>query len=287
MADKQQSIDPHEFLNSDKVISHSESLEMSFNQGHYPYEKKMSNKEYEKTLEKLQIELIKVQKWTIESGQKITAIFEGRDAAGKGGMIKRYMEHLNPRSARIVALSKPSDVERGQWYFQRYVKQLPTNGNLAFFDRSWYNRTGVERVMGFCTEDQYKRFVHQVPRFEEMLVEGGLRLKKYWLTVSRHEQLRRFHARKHDPLKQWKLSPIDIASLDKWDDYTQAINAMFLSTNNDNTPWTVIRTDDKKRGRINCIRDYLSSLDYPNKDTKVVGKPDPKIVIDPLEIIDE
>ena len=202
-------------------------------------------------------------------------LFEGRDAAGKGGTIKRFMEHLNPRGARVVALEKPSDVERGQWYFQRYVEHLPTSGEMVLFDRSWYNRAGVERVMGFCTGREYLEFLRQAPQLERMLANSGILFFKYWFSVSREEQKRRFEKRKIDPLKQWKISPIDLASLDKWDQYLEAKEAMFFYTDTADAPWIVVKSDDKKRARIACMQHFLSSLGYPDKDTSVVTGPDP------------
>lgn len=240
----------------------------------YPYKSRMRRPEYERIKAELQIELLKVQSWVRDSGQRIVILFEGRDAAGKGGTIKRFMEHLNPRSARVVALEKPTEVERGQWYFQRYIQHLPTAGEMVFFDRSWYNRAGVERVMGFCTPNEYLEFLRQVPEYERMLVNSGLRLFKYWFSVSREEQLRRFISRRDDPLKHWKLSPIDIQSLDKWDEYTAAKKAMFFHTDTADAPWTVIKADDKKRARLNCIRHFLWHLPYPDKNTRVVYEPD-------------
>lgn len=244
----------------------------------YPYKEKMKRAEYEKLKIELQIELLKVQSWVRESGEKICLLFEGRDAAGKGGTIKRMMEHLNPRTARVVALEKPSDRERGQWYFQRYIQHLPSAGEMVFFDRSWYNRAGVEKVMNFSTAEEYLEFMRQTPELERMLVNSGIRLFKFWFSVSRNEQFRRFQARRTDPLKQWKLSPIDLASLDKWDDYTEAKEAMFFYTDTADAPWTVIKSDDKKRARINCMRYLLHSLPYPNKNLEVVQAPDPLIV---------
>jgi polyphosphate kinase 2 len=240
----------------------------------YPYKTRMRRTEYERIKADLQIELLKVQNWVKESGQRIVILFEGRDAAGKGGTIKRFMEHLNPRSARVVALEKPTEAERGQWYFQRYVQHLPTSGEMVFFDRSWYNRTGVERVMGFCTPNEYLEFLRQAPEYERMLTNSGIRLFKYWFSVSREEQLRRFISRRDDPLKHWKLSPIDIQSLDKWDEYTTAKKAMFFHTDTADAPWTVIKADDKKRARLNCIRHFLWQLPYPDKNTRVVYEPD-------------
>ncbi|OFX08425.1 MAG: polyphosphate kinase 2, partial [Alphaproteobacteria bacterium RIFOXYD12_FULL_60_8] len=239
------------------------SLKDLFQSGAYPYKQHMRRPVYEQRKAELQIELLKVQNWVKESGERIIVIFEGRDAAGKGGTIKRFMEHLNPRSSRVVALEKPTDLERGQWYFQRYVAHLPTRGEMVFFDRSWYNRAGVERVMEFCTATEYLEFMRQCPQFERMLVNSGIRLFKYWFSVSRDEQRVRFEARRTDPLKQWKLSPVDQASMDKWEEYTQAKKAMFFHTDTADAPWTVIKSDDKKRARINCMRHFLSCLPYP------------------------
>lgn len=247
----------------------------------YPYKERMSRRTYEKEKKKLQIELLKVQSWVKESGQRIVGLFEGRDAAGKGGTIKRYMEHLNPRGARVVALEKPTETERGQWYFQRYIQNLPTAGEIVFFDRSWYNRAGVERVMGFCEPHEYLLFMRQAPEFERMLVASGIHLFKFWFSVSREEQLRRFVSRYSDPLKHWKLSPVDVQSLDRWDAYTEAKNAMFFHTHTKDSPWIIIKSDDKKRARLNCIRYFLHQLDYPNKDVKAIGKVDPLIVMQP------
>lgn len=244
----------------------------------YPYRMRMDRRTYEKQKKVLQIELLKVQSWVKSSGQKIVALFEGRDAAGKGGTIKRYMEHLNPRGARVVALEKPTETERGQWYFQRYIDRLPTAGEIVFFDRSWYNRAGVEHVMGFCEPHEYLQFMRQAPELERMLVNSGIHLFKFWFSVSREEQLRRFLSRRDDPLKHWKLSPVDIQSLDRWDDYTEAKNAMFFHTHTGDAPWTIIKSDDKKRARLNCIRHFLNSLDYPDKDEKAIGQTDPLIV---------
>lgn len=237
--------------------------------GPYPYAERMDKKQYEKTLVQLQIELLKVQSWVKGQGQKIAIVFEGRDAAGKGGTIKRFREHLNPRGARLVALEKPSEVERGQWYFQRYVAHLPTRGEIVFFDRSWYNRAGVEPVMGFCTPKDYQRFVHQVPDFEAGLIQSGIRLFKLWFDVSRKVQRRRIESRKIDPLKHWKLSPMDFTAMEKWDDYTKARDGMFLYTNTPRSPWRVIRSDDKRRARIAAIQTVLSELPYPDKDEQL------------------
>lgn len=244
----------------------------------YPYRTRISRNVYEREKKKLQIELLKVQSWVKDSGSRIVALFEGRDAAGKGGTIKRYMEHLNPRGAHVVALEKPSDRERGQWYFQRYINHLPTAGEIVFFDRSWYNRAGVERVMGFCEPHEYLQFMRQVPELERMLVNSGMYLFKFWFSVSREEQLRRFISRRDDPLKHWKLSPVDIESLDRWDAYTEAKNTMFFHTHTGDAPWTIIKSDDKKRARLNCIRFFLHALDYPDRDLKAIGPVDPLIV---------
>jgi polyphosphate kinase 2 len=249
-----------------------------FPDANYPYPTKMKRGEYEEEKQKLQIELLKMQGWVKETGQRIMLLCEGRDAAGKGGTIKRFMEHLNPRGARVVALEKPSDEEQGQWYFQRYLKHLPTTGEIVLFDRSWYNRAGVERVMGFCRPGEYLEFMRQAPELERMLVRSGIKLFKLWFSVSRNEQFRRFQGRQHDPLKQWKLSPVDMASLDKWDKYTEAKEAMFFYTDTADAPWTVVKSDCKKRARLNAMRFVLNSLDYPNKDKNVAVSPDPLIV---------
>ncbi|WP_224814618.1 polyphosphate kinase 2 [Hasllibacter sp. MH4015] len=253
-------------------------IEDVFETGSYPYEDRLDRGTYEREKAKLQAELLKVQKWVGETGERIVMLFEGRDAAGKGGTIKRFNEHLNPREARVVALNKPTDEERGQWYYQRYVQHLPTAGEMVFYDRSWYNRAGVERVMGFCEPGEYLEFMRQTPEFERMLTRAGIRLYKYWFSVTQDEQKRRFASRETDPLKRWKLSPIDKASLDKWDDYTEAKEAMFFYTDTADAPWTVIKSDDKKRARLNCMRHFLSTLDYPDKDDEVAQAPDPLIV---------
>ncbi len=249
-----------------------------FKNGTYPYKKMMSRLEYEKRKQELQIELLKMQNWVKETGQRIVIMFEGRDAAGKGGTIKRFMEHLNPRGAHVVALEKPNEREKGQWYFQRYIQHLPTEGEIVLFDRSWYNRAGVERVMGFCSPKEYLEFMRQAADLERMLVRSGIKLFKLWFSVSREEQFRRFQKRRIDPLKQWKLSPIDLASLDKWDDYTEAKEAMFFYTDTADAPWTVVKSDDKKRARIDAMRYMLCQLDYPNMDKNIVCEPDPLIV---------
>ncbi len=255
-----------------------EKIRQAFESGKYPYRTKLSRSVYEKQKAQLQAELLKVQLWAQETGQKFVLLFEGRDAAGKGGTIKRFMEHLNPRQARVVALNKPTWEEKGQWYYQRYIKELPTVGEMVFYDRSWYNRAGVERAMGFCTPNEYLEFMRQTPELERMLVRSGIQLYKYWFSVTRDEQLRRSKSREIDPLKQWKLSPIDKASLDKWDDYTEAKEAMFFYTDTADAPWTIVKSNDKKRARLNCMRHFLSTLDYPDKDHDILGQPDPLIV---------
>ena len=254
-----------------------EEVRRAFENGIYPYKTKLGKRDYEAQKAALQAELLKVQHWAQETGQKFVMLFEGRDAAGKGGTIKRFTEHLNPRTARVVALNKPTDEERGQWYFQRYIQHLPTQGEIVLYDRSWYNRAGVERVMGFCEPNEYLEFMRQTPDFEQMLVRSGIRLYKYWFSVTQEEQARRFASRETDPLKQWKLSPIDKASLNKWDDYTEAKEAMFFYTDTADAPWTVVKSNDKKRARLACMRHFLASLDYPGKDVELVGEPDPMI----------
>ena len=258
--------------------SADDELAYDWRSGAYPYKNLLSRKRYEKHKYALQVELLKLQAWVKESGQRVVILFEGRDAAGKGGAIKRMMEHLNPRGARVVALEKPSDVERGQWYFQRYVQHLPTAGEIVLFDRSWYNRAGVERVMGFCSDNEYQEFMRQVPQFERQLVRSGVHLVKFWFSVSRAEQRRRFKERELHPLKQWKLSPVDLASLDKWDDYTKAKEAMFFETDTADAPWTVIKSDCKKRARLNAMRYVLHRLPYSNKDLANIGSLDSLLV---------
>ena len=255
-----------------------DAIRHAFETGEYPYATKMSNRDYLERMERLQAELLKAQGWIKETGERIVVLFEGRDAAGKGGTIKRFMEHLNPRGARVVALEKPSDREKAQWYFQRYIEHLPSAGEMVFFDRSWYNRAGVERVMGFCSANDYLEFMRQCPELERMLVRSGIRLYKYWFSVTQEEQRRRFKARETDPLKQWKLSPIDRASLDKWDDYTEAKEAMFFYTDTADAPWIIVKSDCKKRARLNSMEHFLSTLAYPNKDRRIVNGPDPLIV---------
>ena len=261
-----------------KGINPDDVLSDDWRDGGYPYRNLMRRSAYEETKFHLQVELLKLQAWVKESGQRVVILFEGRDAAGKGGAIKRFMEHLNPRGARVVALEKPSEMERGQWYFQRYVQHLPTRGEIVLADRSWYNRAGVERVMGFCTNEEYAEFMRQTPEFERHLVRSGVHLIKFWFSVSRKEQRRRFKERENHPLKQWKLSPVDLASLDKWEDYTRAKESMFFDTDTADSPWTVIKSDCKKRARLNAMRYVLHKLPYTNKDIAQVGKLDPLIV---------
>ncbi|WP_327238174.1 polyphosphate kinase 2 [Streptomyces sp. NBC_01317] len=244
----------------------------------YPYDRKVGRAEYDRSKRVLQIELLKLQRWVKDTGQRIVVVCEGRDAAGKGGTIQRFTERLNPRGARVVALEKPTEREAGQWYFQRYVAHLPSAGEIVFFDRSWYNRAGVERVMGFCTPDEYRQFLQQAPLFERMLTEDGVLLVKFWFSVSRAEQRTRFAIRQIDPVRQWKLSPTDLASLDLWDEYTAAKIDMFRATDTAAAPWTVVKSNDKKRGRLEAMRSLLRRFDYANKDEKVVGEPDPLIV---------
>lgn len=260
-----------------KALSDDELVEGWRNQP-YPYQNRMKRKSYEQQKYHLQVELLKLQRWVKETGQRLVIIFEGRDAAGKGGAIKRFMEHLNPRGARVVALDKPTDAERGQWYFQRYVQHLPTKGEIVLFDRSWYNRAGVERVMGFCNDEEYNEFMRQVPDFEKNLVRSGVFIIKLWFSVTRDEQRSRFKAREAHPLKQWKLSPVDKASLDKWDDYTKAKEAMFFHTDTAESPWIAVKSDCKKRARLNAMRYVLHKLPYENKDIKQVGPIDPLLV---------
>lgn len=260
---------------------------LGFESGEYPYARKLSRKTYEKQKAELQVELLKVQKWVKDSGQKIVVLFEGRDAAGKGGTIKRFMEHLNPRGARVVALEKPTDAERTQWFFQRYISYLPSGGEIVMFDRSWYNRAGVERVMGFCSPNDYLEFMRQAPEIERMLVRSGIFLFKYWFSVTQGEQRKRFASRKQDPLKQWKLSPIDKASLDKWEDYTEAKEAMFFYTDTADAPWTIVKSDDKKRARLACMRHFLSILPYEGKNKSIVGEADPLLVGGSAHVVDK
>ena len=249
-----------------------------FRENIYPYGELMRRKEYEAEKRMLQIEMMKLQNSMRETGDRAIILFEGRDAAGKGGTIRRFMEHWNPRTARVVALDKPSEVELGQWYFQRYIRHFPTSGEIVLFDRSWYNRAGVERVMGFSTDPEYRRFMRHVPMLERMIVDSGIKLIKLYFSVSQKEQLRRFQSRSSDPLKHWKVSPVDIRSIDKWREYTEAKEAMFLLTNFEVAPWTIVKSDDKKRARINAMRHLINVMDYKDKDSEVAYVPDPSIV---------
>jgi polyphosphate kinase 2 len=244
----------------------------------YPYDERLSRPEYDHDKRLLQIELLKLQNWCKDTGERLLILFEGRDAAGKGGTIKRFMEHLNPRGARVVALEKPNQRESTQWYFQRYIKHLPAAGEIVLFDRSWYNRAGVERVMGFCDRKEYLEFLREAPELERMLVRSGIRLVKFWFSVTSGEQRTRFAIRQVDPVRQWKLSPMDLKSLDKWDDYTEAKEAMFFWTDTADAPWTVVKSNDKKRARLGAMRHVLNRFDYDGKDLEIVGIPDPQIV---------
>ena len=251
----------------------------------YPYAERLPTEVYEREKRLLQIELLKMQRWIKATRTRQVIAFEGRDAAGKGGTIKRFTEHLNPRNAHVVALEKPTDYESRQWYFQRYIKRLPASGEMALFDRSWYTRAGVERVMGFCTDAQYARFLQQAPMFEDLLVEEGFDLIKFWFSVSRGEQSTRFLIRQIDPVRQWKLSPMDLASLDKWDAYTEAKEVMFAHTDTDTAPWTVVKSNDKKRARLEAMRYFLSRFEYSGKDESVVAVPDPLLVIRGIDAV--
>lgn len=253
----------------------------------YPYDVKVTRAEYERRKHMLQVELLKWQVWIKETGQRIVIIFEGRDAAGKGGTIKRFMEHLNPRGARVVALEKPTERELTQWYFQRYVEHLPAAGEIVMFDRSWYNRAGVERVMGYCTDEQYEDFMRSTPEFERMLVNSGITVIKFWFSVGEAEQRRRFLERRTDPVKRWKLSPTDLASLDKWSAYTSAKEAMFQATDTDAAPWTVVKSNDKKRARIEAMKWVLNKFDYEGKNADVIGENDPLIIGSPKDVYDQ
>jgi polyphosphate kinase 2 len=244
-----------------------------------PYPETVPKKEYERELHALQVELVKMQQWVIDKGERIVVVFEGRDAAGKGGAISRITQYLNPRQCRVAALPKPNDTERTQWYFQRYVSHLPTAGEIVLFDRSWYNRAGVERVMGFCTDAEYEEFFHQAPSFERSLVRSGISLHKLWFTVSKDEQRQRFEDRKTDPLRQWKLSPIDDEALHRFDEYGEARDAMLLRTDHADAPWTVINSNDKRRARLETIRHLLSTVPYRHHSKKAVGAPDRRVVV--------
>ncbi|WLD97008.1 polyphosphate kinase 2 [Agrobacterium leguminum] len=252
--------------------------EKKLSAGDFPYDKKMKREDYDSALEALQVELVKVQFWLQATGKRVMAVFEGRDAAGKGGAIFATRAYLNPRYARVVALTKPTETERGQWYFQRYISHFPTAGEFVLFDRSWYNRAGVEPVMGFCTPEEHKRFLKETPRLEKMLVHEDVHLFKFWLDIGRETQIERFHDRRHSPLKCWKLSDMDIAALTKWDDYTQKRDEMLEKTHTDAALWTVVRANDKRRARVNLIRHILLALDYEGKDKKAIGEIDDKIL---------
>jgi polyphosphate kinase 2 len=250
----------------------------AFSSGGYPYETRMKRKDYESKLHDLQLELIKVQNWMDEKNQRVIIVFEGRDAAGKGGTIANFKMNMNPRRARTVALSKPTETEQGQWYYQRYVDHFPTAGEMVMFDRSWYNRAGVEPVMGFCKPEQHQAFLEQTPAFEKMLVDEGIHFFKIWLNVGQEMQLKRFHDRRHNPLKIWKLSPIDIKALGKWNDYTKMRNLMLEHTHTAHAPWTIIRSNDKRRARIAAIQEVLLKLDYTGRDLAKIGTIDPDIL---------
>ncbi|MBB1249160.1 polyphosphate kinase 2 [Rhizobium sp. G21] len=246
--------------------------------GGYPYKKKLDEVEYAKTLEELQEELVKVQFWQQDTGARVSCLFEGRDAAGKGGAIQALMSYMNPRNARVVALTKPTETEKGQWYFQRYISTFPTRGEFVNFDRSWYNRAGVEPVMGFCSPEDYEHFLESAPRLEKLITGDGIHFFKFYIDIGREMQLKRFHDRRHSKLKCWKLSPMDIAALSKWDDYTQKRDRMLKETHTDHAPWTVVRGNDKRRARLNIIRSVLGALDYKGKDKKAIGEIDDKIL---------
>lgn len=254
-------------------------LDAAFRSGGYPYGKRMKRKHYDREMEPLQIELLKLLNWAREEGERIVIVFEGRDGAGKGGTITRFTQHLNPRQARIVALSKPSDTEKGQWYFQRYAAAMPTAGEIVFFDRSWYNRAGVERVMGFCTREQTDAFLREAPAFEGMLARDGIRLFKIFLTIGREMQMTRLHARWHDPLKRWKLSPIDFEAIPRFDAYSDALDEMLARTSTDWAPWSIVRANDKLRTRLNAIRHVLLAIPYKDKDEAAIGELDDKLVL--------
>ena len=257
-----------------------ELVDQTFPYGDYSFDRKLKKKKFERHLEKLQIELVKLQRWVRANDERIVMVFEGRDAAGKGGTIKRFKLNLNPRFARTVALAKPSDTERGQWYFQRYIQHMPTDGEMVFFDRSWYNRSGVERVMGFCSEEDVQIFFQEAPVFEGMLAREGIHIFKFWLTVDRAEQLKRFYERKNSPLKSWKLSPMDEKAVGKWDEYTKAISDQIMRTDSAIAPWTIIDSNDQRRARIAAIQTVLSSIEYDDKDEDNIGEIDPRVVLE-------
>lgn len=275
---KKRTNDPLKFFDLENPDLAKEIKDAAFESGGYPYSKKLKRKDYEKQLAPLQVELVKLQKWVRETGERIVIVFEGRDAAGKGGTIHAIKEFQNPRTTRVIALSKPTDREQGEVYYQRYMRHMPTSGEVVLFDRSWYNRGGVEPVMGFCTPKQHEHFLKETPRFEDVLVDDGIKLFKIWLNVGQEMQLQRFHDRRHNPLKVWKLSPIDIKALDKWDDYTKARDIMLTKTHSKHAPWTIIRSNDKKRARLNAIRHLLLSIDYEGKNLDVIGSLDPNII---------
>ncbi|MFL6147903.1 MAG: polyphosphate kinase 2 [Pseudonocardiaceae bacterium] len=287
LLDSLQGLSVTELDDDEAILLGPDGREITTWQQDYPYTERMSREEYEHTKRALQIELLKMQSWVKDSGQRVVVLFEGRDAAGKGGTIKRFTEHLNPRGSRVVALEKPNERERTQWYFQRYFSQLPAAREIVLFDRSWYNRAVVEHVMGFCTPSEYREFMEQAPGLEQALVDSEIHLIKLWFSVSRAEQRTRFIIRVLDPLRQWKLSPVDLAALDRWDDYTRAKEAMFERTDTPAAPWTVVKSNDKKRGRIAALRWVLSTLDYPTKDPDVVSTPDPLIVGPPAQVYEQ
>jgi polyphosphate kinase 2 len=270
----------------DPVLEQSDGTVIDTWREGYPYSQRLGRETYEREKRLLQIELLKLQKWIQKNDRKLVIVFEGRDAAGKGGTIKRFMEHLNPRGARVVALVKPNERERGEWYFQRYIRELPTHGEIVMFDRSWYNRAGVERVMGFATPAQCDEFMQQTPELEKMLINSGLDLVKFWFSVSQAEQRTRFIIRQVDPVRQWKLSPMDLASLDRWDQYTEAKEQMFDATDQDEAPWTVVKSNDKKRARLNAMRYVLNRFPYDDKDEEIVGIPDPVIVGRAVDVLE-
>jgi polyphosphate kinase 2 len=287
LLDSLQGLSVTELDDDEAILLGPDGREITTWQQDYPYTERMSREEYEHTKRALQIELLKMQSWVKDSGQRVVVLFEGRDAAGKGGTIKRFTEHLNPRGSRVVALEKPNERERTQWYFQRYFSQLPAAREIVLFDRSWYNRAVVEHVMGFCTPSEYREFMEQTPGLEQALVDSEIHLIKLWFSVSRAEQRTRFIIRVLDPLRQWKLSPVDLAALDRWDDYTRSKEAMFERTDTPAAPWTVVKSNDKKRGRIAALRWVLSTLDYPTKDPDVISTPDPLIVGPPAQVYEQ
>ncbi|MCU4178076.1 polyphosphate kinase 2 [Bosea sp. BH3] len=254
-------------------------VDAAYHSGGYPYGKRMKRKRYERELLPLQIELLKLTHWAVEHGERIVIVFEGRDGAGKGGTIARFTQHLPPRQAHVVALPKPSDTEKGQWYFQRYAAQMPTAGQIVFFDRSWYNRAGVERVLGFCKPEETETFLREAPVFEGMLARDGIRLVKLFMTIGREMQMTRLHARWHDPLKRWKLSPIDFEAIPRFDDYSRAFDQMFARTSSEAAPWFIVRSNDKLRARLNAIRHVLLAIPYKGKDEAAIGALDHDVVI--------